>query len=66
MERITTRDADHKNWIAVTSETEAYRKLADYEDTGLTPEEIFEMQAKWCALKQWQAEMALERKELEE
>lgn len=32
MERITTRDAEHKDWIAVTSETEAYKKLAAYED----------------------------------
>lgn len=36
--------------------TDAINKLADYEDTGLTPAQVWEMMTDWVVYKQAQAE----------
>lgn len=57
MERLTTRDAncaDPKEIYGVRVKnhdyTSAANRLADYEDTGLTPEEVLSMKLEWCAM----------------
>ena len=57
MERLTERDAncaDPKEIYGVRVKNHDYisaaNRLADYEDTGLTPQEVLSMKFEWCAM----------------
>lgn len=57
MERLTTRDANCADpkvlygvWVKNHDYISAANRLADYEDTGLTPEEVISMKFEWCAM----------------
>ena len=57
MERLTERDAncaDPKEIYGVRVKNHDYisaaNRLADYEDTGLTPQEVISMRGEWCAM----------------
>ena len=57
MERLTERDtncADPKEIYGVRVKNHDYisaaNRLADYEDTELTPEEVLSMKFEWCAM----------------
>ena len=52
MNKLTNTGADGKVWISNTNETRkmgqkqaAYQKLRSYEDTGMEPDEIYQMKA---------------------
>ena len=57
MERLTTRDANCADpkvlygvWVKNHDYISAANRLADYEDTELTPEEVLSMKFEWCAM----------------
>lgn len=57
MERLTTRDANCADpkvlygvWVKNHDYISAANRLADYEDTGLTPQEVLSMKFEWCAM----------------
>lgn len=57
MERLTERDAncaDPKEIYGVRVKNHDYisaaNRLADYEDTGLTPQEVLSIKFEWCAM----------------
>lgn len=57
MERLTERDAncaDPKEIYGVRVKNHDYisaaNRLADYEDTGITPQEVLSMKFEWCAM----------------
>lgn len=47
MERLTTRI---ENYVFVSDEHKAIERLAEYEDTGLTPEQILAMDEEYSKL----------------
>ena len=57
MERLTTRDANCADpkvlygvWVKNHDYISAANRLADYEDTELTPQEVLSMKFEWCAM----------------
>ncbi len=57
MERLTTRDANCADpkvlygvWVKNHDYISAANRLADYEDTELTPEEVLSIKFEWCAM----------------
>lgn len=57
MERLTTRDANCADpkvlygvWVKNHDYISAANRLAAYEDTGLTPQEVISMKFEWCAM----------------
>lgn len=63
MERLTYRDANGELWYSDNgTERDRLHRLAAYEDTGLTPEEIKSLRAEWAvnlkALESYRAKEA--------
>jgi hypothetical protein len=63
MERLTERWGEDDVWVKEHDYVSAAHRLADYEDTGYTPEEIAKLQG---ALIQRNAEILKTREELKE
>lgn len=50
MERLTERWGEDDVWVKDHDYVSAAHRLATYEDTGLTPEEVHSMQGEWSTM----------------
>lgn len=50
MERLTYWNEEYRCWSYHCGSGEAANRLAAYEDTGLTPQEVLSMKFEWCAM----------------